>query len=84
MVQIMTSEHICKELEGLIAAGFSLRQVVATLREYRRQGITRQEVQLALEELRDQAPDEVVEDRILEIMDIVSGFCSLENTVWEE
>jgi RNA polymerase sigma factor (sigma-70 family) len=80
----MTSEHLSQELEGAITAGFSLPQVVSALREYQRQGITRNEVQLALESLRDQTTDEVVEDRILEIMDVVSGFCSRENTVWEE
>jgi hypothetical protein len=54
------------------------------LREYRRQGFTRDEVQLALQALRDQARDEAVEDRVHEVMDIVSGFCSREHTVWEE
>ena len=68
----------------MISAGLTLGQVVSTLREYRRQGITRHEVQHALETLRDQTPDGAVEDRILEVMDIVGGFCSRENTVWED
>jgi hypothetical protein len=80
----MTKEHLSKELEEVVLAGSSLRQVVSTLREYQRQGLTRHEVQGALEALRDRAGDEEVEDRILEIMDVVSGFCSRENTVWEE
>ena len=80
----MTSGDLAKELEGVITAGLPLRQIVSTLRAYRSQGITREEVQLALQALRNQAPDEAVEDRILEVMDIVSGFCSRENTVWEE
>jgi hypothetical protein len=80
----MTSENLSKELEEAITAGLPLRQIVSTLREYRRQGITRDDVQLALQALRDRARDEAVEDRILEVMDIVSGFCSRENTVWEE
>jgi hypothetical protein len=80
----MTSEHLFEELEAAISAGMALRQLIPTLREYRRSGVTRQEVQLALEALRDQARDEATEDRILEVMDIVSGFCTRENTVWED
>ena len=79
----MTIGNLFKELEEMVK-GPSLREDVSTLREFRRQGITRHEVQLALEALRDQASDEAAEDRILEIMDIVSGFCSRENTVWDD
>lgn len=80
----MTGAHLSRELEEVITSGLTLRQIVSTLREYRRQGITRDEVRHALEALRAQTPDDAVEDRILEIMDIVSGFCSRENTVWED
>jgi GNAT superfamily N-acetyltransferase len=79
----MTSGNLFKELEEMVK-GLSLREDVSVLREYRRQGITRDEVRHALEALRDQTSDEAVEDRILEILDIVSGFCSRENTVWED
>jgi hypothetical protein len=80
----MTSEHLLEELGGVISAQVPLRQIVSTLREYRHQGVTRQEVRSALESLRDRARDEATEDRILEVMDIVSGFCPRENTVWED
>ncbi len=80
----MTNAHLSRELEAVITSGLTLRQVVSALRDYRRQGITRDEVRHALEALRDQALDETVEDRILEIMDVVSGFCPRENTVWED
>ncbi len=80
----MTNERLLGELEEVVSAGRSLREIVSTLRVIRSRGITRHEVQLALEALRDQVSDETVEDRILEIMDVVGGFCSRENTVWEE
>jgi hypothetical protein len=80
----MTSEHLLEELEGVISAQVPLRQIVSTLREYRDQGVTRHEAQSALESLRARARDETTEDRILEIMDIVSGFCPREATVWDE
>jgi hypothetical protein len=80
----MTAEQLSERLRALIMAGPPLRQIVSMLREYRREGITRTEVQRALDALRDEAEDEVTEDRILEVMDVVSGFCARENTVWDE
>ena len=82
--QAMTSEHLLEELEAAISSGVPLRQIIATLRDYHRSGVTRHEVQVVLEELRNQARDEATEDRILEVLDIVSGFCSRENSVWED
>jgi hypothetical protein len=80
----MTSEHLLEELDGVISARVPLREVVSTMREYRRQGVTRHDVQSALESLRKAAQDEATEDRILEIMDIVSGFSPREMTVWDD
>jgi type II secretory pathway component PulF len=80
----MTRERLSRELETVVSSGMPLRQIVSALREYRRSGVSRREVQLALESLRDQAKDEAIEDRILEVMDIVSGFCPRESTVWED
>ena len=80
----MTSEHLSQELEAAISAGLPLPQIVSTLREYRRSGVTRHEVQLALESLRARARDEATEDRILEVLDIVTGFCPPEKTVWDD
>ncbi len=80
----MTSEHLLEELKGVISARVPLWQIVSTVREYRDQGVTRLEVQSALESLRGRAGDEATEDRILEIMDIASGFGPWEATVWED
>lgn len=80
----MTNELLLEELSGAISAHRPLGQVIATLREYRMQGVSRGEVQSALERLRESAPDEATEDRILEVLDIVSGFCPPEKTVWDD
>ena len=80
----MTSEHLSQELEAAISAQLPLRQIVSTLREYRRSGVTRHEVQLALESLRARAGDESTEDRILEVLGLVTGFCPREHTVWDD
>jgi hypothetical protein len=76
----MTGEQLLEDLQGVI----SLSRIVATLREYRQQGVARHEVQSALEELREKAHGEASEDRILEVLDIVSGFCPPEMTVWHD
>ncbi len=39
---------------------------------------------MALETLRSETTNETVEDKIFEIMDLVSGFCSRENTIWDD
>jgi len=80
----MTTEHLSQELEAAISAELPLQQIISTLREYRRSGVTRGEVRLALESLRARARDEATEDRILEVLDIVSGFCPREKTVWDD
>jgi hypothetical protein len=80
----MTREHLSEDLEKAISARLPLRQIVSNLREYRRAGITRDEVRFALESLRGRVRDEATEDRILEVMDIVTGFCPQEITVWDD
>jgi hypothetical protein len=84
MDQAMAGRHLLVALQGAIRARIPLAQIAVTLREYRQQGVTRQQVQSALEALRNSAPDEETEDRILEVMDIVSGFCSPQLTVWPD
>jgi len=80
----MTNDRSFLELEAAISARAPLRQIISTLREYRRLGVTREEVKHALELFRNQTTDEATEDRILEVMDIVSGFCARGKTVWED
>jgi hypothetical protein len=80
----MTDDPLLEGLQEIISAGVPLAQVVSTLREYRDQGASRREVYLALEALREKARDDETEDRILEVMDIVSGFCSPHLSVWSD
>ena len=52
------------------------------LGKYKNRGIQAGEVNLLLEELRRNAGDEATEDRIAEVMDIVTEFCSPHMRVW--
>jgi hypothetical protein len=72
------------ELNRLVLADASMPDVLVTLRAHRDQGVTRAEVQKCLEALRLETDDEAVEDRILEMLDYVTGFCRAEDRVWPE
>ena len=84
MIEIMNDAHLAEELDELIATGASLRQVAAALRDLKRSGISRDDALSALKAARHRARDEAEEDRILEVMDLVSGFCPRELTVWDD
>lgn len=77
------SEELRQELEGAIRAGKSLDEIVAMLRCYKASGVTQGKVYSLLEELRQEASDEAMEDRILEVSDFVAGFCSPHMKIWD-
>jgi hypothetical protein len=77
----MTVKILSDELEAEILAGRPLNQIVETLRGFRDVGVSRDEVSQALESLWARTTDETTEDRILEVMDLVSGFCRADPTV---
>lgn len=64
-----------------IVCGESLQNLVPNLRALRDAGISAHEVSTMLEELRLRYRDSPIEDRILEVLDIVTGFCSGE-PIW--
>lgn len=60
-----------------------LAQVADVLRGYVKRGLSRKHATKVLEELRREV-DEDTEDRILEILDLVSGYCSAGLRIWED
>jgi len=78
------SSDLRQALERAILSGMSLEEVVAILRQYKAQGVTRDEVYSLLDALRATAPNEAADDRILEVSDYVAGFCSPHMNVWDE
>jgi hypothetical protein len=75
---------IKSELAHQFSAGASLESIVGQLRLYRDNGIGRDEVREALESLRGDVEDEETEDRILEVLDCVEGFCSPHMLIWKD
>jgi hypothetical protein len=72
-----------RELEAAIRSGKPLEEIVALLRQYKARGIAQGEVYSFLESLRETAPGEATDDRILEVTDFVAGFCSPHMKVWD-
>jgi hypothetical protein len=72
-----------QELERAIKSDKPLGEIVALLRRYKQRGVTQDQVYSFLESLRQSAPDEATDDRILEVADFVAGFCAPHMKVWE-
>ncbi len=71
------------ELERAIRSDEPIEKIVALLRRYRDQGVSQDEVYTFLNSLRQSAPDEATDDRILEVADFVAGFCSPHMRIWD-
>jgi len=72
-----------REIESALARDASIDEVVGILRAYRSRGMLAKAAAEALEDMRSNAAPHV-EDQILEILDIVTGFCRPELRVWDE
>jgi hypothetical protein len=70
------------DIEAAIRRSASLDDLSAILRAYRQSGGSQAEAQQVLEELRGHL-DEELEDRLLEALDIVVGWCHARFRVWE-
>ncbi len=79
----MTAE-LQRRLESTILSGAPLEDITSLLRAYKAQGISQGEIYSFLESLRNQAPDDAADDRILEVADFVAGFGSPHMRIWEE
>ena len=73
---------IQQELGSQISAGADFIQLHGLLSQYKRRGSTAEEVVHALEQLRSSVTSESDEDRVLELLDVVRGFCSPHLKLW--
>jgi len=58
-----------------------LREIVC---QHKQNGGTHHTVYVTLEKIRTEQKEEPVEDRILELMDFVAGFCAHDQRIWNE
>lgn len=71
-----------QRLKTLVLSKASLLSIVDQLRQIKNEGIEQAAVHNALEDLRKDSQTESQEDRILEVLDFVTGYCSPANRVW--
>ena len=76
------SDSLKKAIDAALQRSAPLDDFAAILRQFRDGGTTADSALATLESLRAGAGS--TEDRILEIMDIVSGFCAPHLRVWGE
>jgi hypothetical protein len=72
-----------RELEAAVHSDMPLGEVVAILRRLKGQGLTQAEAYALLDHMRETAPDEPTDDRILEVADFVAGFCAPHMRIWD-
>ena len=70
------------ELAQAFAAGRSLEELLDLVVGFRHRGIAQEAMYLALQQLRASAPDEAYEDRVLDVMDFVWGWCHVSQRIW--
>ena len=75
-------------LEGEIKIALKKQASLQMLREivyqYKQGGGTQQAAYETLEKIRREQIEEPDEDRILELMDFVAGFCAQDQKIWDE
>lgn len=76
-------ESLKPRIKSLISSDASLFSILEELRRMKSEGFEQEVVRKALEDLRRESKSESEEDRILEVLDFVTGFCSPESRVWE-
>lgn len=73
---------LAQELKLLIQSEVDLGKIVEKLREDKNAGVSQEDVMAILRGLRNDSKNAHEEDRILEVMDCVVGFCSPHNQIW--
>ena len=82
---IMLSDYDKKLLSGIIKnQETSLLEIKGYLINLQNENVSQDELYSFLEELRSDAKTEIEEDRILEIMDLVCGWCSLDVQIYPQ
>jgi hypothetical protein len=72
------------ELTGALKKQASLQMLREIVYHYKQHGGTQQAAYVTLEKIRHEQIEESNEDRILELMDFVAGFCAPDQRIWDE
>lgn len=72
------------EIKEALQKNVSLPTLIDLLYRYKQLGGAQKEAYAILEKIRESDIEEFAEDRILELMDFVAGFCSQDKRIWDE
>lgn len=73
-----------EEIKEALKKQASIQMLREIMCQYEQHGGTQQAAYVALEKIRDEQMEEPDEDRILELMDFVAGFCAQDQWIWGE
>ncbi|WP_312436788.1 hypothetical protein [Janthinobacterium sp.] len=76
------STNIDRDLLAALDARAGLLTLHAILLRYKASGVTAEQVESLLQELRGATHDEALEDAILDALDMVTGWCAPQLRVW--
>ena len=79
MTNIEFKDNIYTALQSYI----SLEVLVKILWSFKESGGEQAAAYSVLEEIREEDKEEPFEDRLLEVMDFVSGFCPIDKRIWQ-
>lgn len=77
-------DNIRTVLETAIRDGIDLTVIAETLRQLKQAGADRDDVMVVLESMLNSCTSEQLDDRIREVMDVATGFCSDHLKVWRK
>lgn len=69
------------ELSVMLQSEINLEKASSMLKSFKESGVTQDQIRETLSLMREKS-DEIVEDRILEVLDIVEGYCNPDYRVW--
>jgi hypothetical protein len=72
------------EIKGALKKQASLQMLREIVCRYKQNGGTQQAAYVTLEKIRTEQMEELDENRILELMDFVAGFCTQDQKIWDE
>jgi hypothetical protein len=72
------NQPLRQRLKAIVFSDTPLSSVSTQLRQIHGEGIDREDIEASLSELRKETVDEAEEDRVLEALDLITGFCSPE------
>ena len=72
------------QIKGALQKPVSIQMLREIVCQYKQRGGTQQAAYAALGKIRHEQMEEPAEDRILELMDFVVGFCVQDQRIWDE